>query len=78
MKSWKVEDFDIQEQLGRGRFGIVYKAREKETGYIVALKMIPKGDIKNDSMKRQLTREVEVHSRLRHPSICRLYGYFQD
>ena len=29
-------------------------------------------------MERQLRREIEIQSHLRHPNILRLYGYFYD
>ena len=34
---WKLEDFEIGRPLGKGKFGNVYLAREKKSGYIVAL-----------------------------------------
>ena len=34
-----MEDFDIGKPLGKGKFGNVYLAREKESKYIVALKV---------------------------------------
>jgi serine/threonine protein kinase len=36
---WTIDDFDIGNKLGKGRFGNVYLVREKKSGYIVALKV---------------------------------------
>lgn len=36
---WSLSDFDIGKPLGRGKFGNVYLAREKQSKYIVALKV---------------------------------------
>jgi hypothetical protein len=36
---WQLSDFDIGRPLGRGKFGNVYLAREKESKFIVALKV---------------------------------------
>lgn len=36
---WTIEDFDIGKPLGKGKFGNVYLAREKQSKYIVALKV---------------------------------------
>ena len=38
-KRWCMDDFDIGNKLGRGRFGNVYLVREKRSEYIVALKV---------------------------------------
>ena len=39
-KCWTLSDFDIGKPLGRGKFGNVYCAREKESKYIIALKVL--------------------------------------
>ncbi len=36
---WSLTDFDIGRPLGRGKFGSVYLAKEKKSGYVVALKV---------------------------------------
>ena len=38
-RRWQLEDFDIGKPLGRGKFGNVYLAREKNSKFIVALKV---------------------------------------
>lgn len=38
---WSLDDFDIGRPLGRGKFGSVYLAKEKKSGYVVALKVRP-------------------------------------
>lgn len=74
---WIIDDFEFFEQLGKGRLGIVYRAKEKTSRQVVALKMIPKSELNTAHKRRQIKLEVEVHSRLKHPGICQLYGYFQ-
>lgn len=37
-KRWNLNDFNIGEPLGRGKFGHVYLAREKRSNHIVALR----------------------------------------
>lgn len=36
--SWTLEDFEILQQLGHGKFGYVFLAKDKRSGYIVAIK----------------------------------------
>jgi len=38
-KKWSLNNFEIGRPLGKGKFGNVYLAREKETKYIIALKV---------------------------------------
>lgn len=77
-KSWSLTDFDIGKPLGRGKFGSVYLAREKNSKYIVALKVLFKSQLMKSCVEHQLRREIEIQSHLKHPNILRLYGYFYD
>jgi len=77
-KSWSLTDFDIGKPLGRGKFGSVYLAREKNSKYIVALKVLFKSQLMKACVEHQLRREIEIQSHLKHPNILRLYGYFYD
>ena len=38
-EKWSLEKFDIGRPLGKGKFGSVYLAREKNSKYVVALKV---------------------------------------
>ncbi|CAO3672258.1 unnamed protein product [Umbelopsis vinacea] len=77
-KAWSLDDFEIGKALGKGKFGHVYLAREKKSGYIIALKVLYKTELAQSNIERQLRREVEIQGNLRHPNILRLYGYFHD
>jgi serine/threonine protein kinase len=77
-RQWTINDFEIGRRLGEGRFGRVYLAREKESKFIVGIKVLNKEELAKQSMECQLRREIEVQSHLRHPNIIRLYGYFYD
>jgi serine/threonine protein kinase len=75
---WTVSDFEIKDRIGMGRFAIVLSAMEKASKVIIALKKIEKKLIINHGFVHQVRREVEIQSRLSHPNIIKLYGYFQD
>ncbi|KAJ6185497.1 hypothetical protein N7519_006798 [Penicillium mononematosum] len=66
--------FEIGRPLGKGKFGRVYLARERETGFICALKVLHKDEIRQG----KVAREIEIQSNLRHPNVLRLYGHFHD
>jgi aurora kinase A len=77
-KSWSLVNFDIGRPLGRGKFGNVYLAREKETKFVIALKVLFKKQVAEQGIEHQVRREIEIQSHLRHPSILRMYGFFHD
>lgn len=77
-RRWTLDDFDIGKPLGRGKFGNVYLAREKQSKYVVALKVLYKSQLTKSGVEHQLRREIEIQSHLRHPNILRLFGYFYD
>ncbi|KAL3072406.1 hypothetical protein niasHT_034090 [Heterodera trifolii] len=76
--SWTLNDFEIGKPLGKGKFGTVYLARERETKYLTALKVLFKKDMDKHGVSHQMKREIEIQYHLRHPNILRLYGYFYD
>ena len=53
-------------------------AREKASGVVVALKVIFKKHIDRWGIVAQLREEVEIQTRLNHPGVLRMYGYFHD
>jgi len=77
-KQWSLNDFEIGKPLGRGKFGSVYLAREKQTKYIVALKVLKKSQLLKSGVEHQLRREIEIQSHLLHNNILRMFGYFYD
>lgn len=65
-KKWCLDDFDVGKALGKGKFGRVYLAREKRSGFVVALKILFKTELANAKVERQLRREIEIQSHLRY------------
>ncbi|XP_028894049.2 serine/threonine-protein kinase PLK4 [Zeugodacus cucurbitae] len=73
-----IEDYEVLHLLGKGGFASVYKARCTRTNQIVAIKMIDKQLIQRAGLANRVRQEVEIHSRLKHPSVLELYTFFQD
>ncbi|KAJ9655845.1 spindle assembly checkpoint kinase [Neophaeococcomyces mojaviensis] len=78
MRSLSLNNFEIGKPLGKGKFGRVYLAREKSTGFICALKVLHKSELVQGKVEKQVRREIEIQSNLRHPNILRLFGHFHD
>ncbi|KAI1957745.1 spindle assembly checkpoint kinase [Ophidiomyces ophidiicola] len=77
-KQWHLGMFEIGKPLGKGKFGRVYLARERSTGFVCALKVLHKHELVKGKVEKQLRREIEIQSNLRHPNILRLFGHFHD
>ncbi|KKY21147.1 putative serine threonine-protein kinase eg2 [Phaeomoniella chlamydospora] len=70
--------FEIGKALGKGKFGRVYLVREREHGFVCALKVLHKSELIQGRVEKQVRREIEIQSNLRHPNVLQLYGHFHD
>jgi aurora kinase len=70
--------FEIGKALGKGKFGRVYLAKERASGFICALKVLHKSELQQGGVQRQVRREIEIQSNLRHPNVLRIFGHFHD
>jgi serine/threonine protein kinase len=71
----KFPQLEILGLLGRGGMGAVYKARQKELGRIVALKILPPGVGVDPAFADRFTREAQALAQLNHPGIVTLYEF---
>lgn len=70
---WSDLNFDFGLQIGRGTYSNVYKAREKGTGKIVALKKVRFDTSDSESIKF-MAREIMILQMLDHPNVIKLKG----
>ncbi|KIW69067.1 hypothetical protein PV04_04965 [Phialophora macrospora] len=77
-KQFHLGMFEIGKPLGKGKFGRVYLARERSSGFVCALKVLHKSELQQGKVEKQVRREIEIQSNLRHPNILRLFGHFHD
>ena len=70
---YKFDDFkiDLRKPLGRGGFGDVYKAIEKNTGKIYAIKRIPIEDLEDEEIDNMFYVNKCENS-------TKLIGYFEE
>lgn len=73
-----MDDFVIGKTLGEGKFGVVMMARHRKSGFLVALKKIPKDMIKSHYMIDQLALEIRLQSCLNHKNVLGIYGFFES
>ena len=66
-KPWKLSSFELGRALGKGKFGRVYMVRTLcEPRFIIALKCLHKMEIVQAKVEKQVRREIEIQSHLRH------------
>lgn len=61
---WEIKDFIVEECLGSGKFGVVWRAIERRTNRTVALKILRKEEIEAANVVHFLKREIEIQVHL--------------
>ena len=65
----KIPTYNVLRPTGNGAFGMVYQAKDAETGQIVAIKKVFQD-------KRYRNRELSILTELNHPNCILLYHHF--
>ncbi|BBN68491.1 CDC2C, partial [Prunus dulcis] len=69
----KADSYEKLEKIGQGTYSSVFRAREVETGRILALKKVRFDNYQPESI-RFMAREIMILRRLDHPNIMKLEG----
>jgi eukaryotic-like serine/threonine-protein kinase len=67
--------FELVRQIGRGGFGVVFEARDRELGRLVAFKAMRPLRGGGKTIEQPLREEAEAAARLNHPNIVTLHDY---
>jgi hypothetical protein len=62
--------FELLDELGRGAAGVVYRARDTETGEIVAVKIL--------HSTRPPSTELLLARKITHRNVCRVYDLYKE
>jgi serine/threonine protein kinase len=72
----KVGSYVLEEPVGRGGMGVVYRGRHEKLPRMVAVKSIsPKGTHDLRRLRHRFEREAFVQAQLDHPGIVKIYDY---
>lgn len=72
------ERYQIEEVLGTGGSGSVFRAWDRVLGELVAIKVLHPARARERSWIRRLAREVKVARAIRHPNVCRVFELGQS
>ncbi|HEX6048984.1 MAG TPA: serine/threonine-protein kinase, partial [Gemmatimonadaceae bacterium] len=67
-------EYEILGELGRGATAVVYRARDRELGREVAIKVIRPRFADDDETVARLAREARTVAQLQHPNIVTLFA----
>ncbi len=70
--SGQVENFELQQVVGRGGMGVVFKAYDSGLDRFVALKLMRR-DKSNPSVVAQLEKEAAITASINHPHVVRVF-----
>jgi serine/threonine protein kinase len=68
--------FMVEEYLGAGGMGIVYRAMDTESGHPVAIKLLSGAAVEEE--RRRLQREADAMRRLHHRNIVAVEGLYRE
>lgn len=72
-----IDAYEVEALVGRGRLGIVYRARDTHLNRTVALKVLNPMLAHDDVLMQRFWEEARMLGRLRHPHIVEAYAFRQ-
>jgi len=70
--------YEILDKLGEGAMGVVYRARDRSLGRVVALKMLSTELGDEEELHQRFHREAEAIGQLNHPNIVSVFDLGQS
>jgi tRNA A-37 threonylcarbamoyl transferase component Bud32 len=68
-----LKQYVIEEKLGQGGMGVVYRARDTRLDRPVAIKVLPPDLVRDEDRRRRFIQEARAASAVNHPAIAQIY-----
>jgi serine/threonine protein kinase/Flp pilus assembly protein TadD len=75
---WRLGEYRIVREIGRGGMGVVYEAEQESLGRRVALKVLPPGALGDARHVERFQREARAAARLHHTNIVPVFGVGEE
>ncbi len=72
-KQWRLGNYEILDEIGRGGMGVIYRARQRHSRRIVAVKRVLSYQADSHETLVRFRREAEAVASLDHPNILPIY-----
>ncbi|HEX5690487.1 MAG TPA: protein kinase, partial [Roseiflexaceae bacterium] len=73
-----IKGYALQDEIGVGGYGAVYRATQPSVGREVAIKVILPQYANHPDFIRRFEAEAQIVARLEHPHIVPLYDYWRE
>jgi serine/threonine protein kinase len=71
-------NYELEDEVGRGGMGIVYRARDRRLKRTVAVKLLPPELAYRSDIRSRFLREAETAAQLNHPNIVPIFSVGED
>jgi predicted Ser/Thr protein kinase len=68
-----LKNYLVEEMLGKGGMGVVYRALDTKLNRRVAIKVLPPDLVKDEDRRRRFIQEAKAASAVNHPAIAQIY-----
>jgi serine/threonine protein kinase len=73
----QIGDYSVEEKIGAGGMGVVYRAAHRKTGKRVAIKVLSGVNSRDANAVRRFVLEIRTLNEIHHPNLVNIYSFGQ-